>query len=214
MFSRAKPKASSREPSGSPAANLDRQPRYRAWASHRCGILTNASAINGWNILHQSVRLNLANLDRFDRHRPAASTGTNVLRPIASKECVICADESAQRMSEPPTDRCTHEPETCVACLRQVLKVAIVDERKVDGIQCPGIECRQPLEHKDVQKWADAATFERCESRSKSPKHGPTRGDRYNDLVVQYLLRDEGGYVTCINPACGAGQVHAGESKQ
>lgn len=79
--------------------------------------------------------------------------------------CVVCGDENATSTFKPPTDRCIHEPETCAACLRQMLKVAILNERKSSGFQCPSIECRQALQYEDVQKWADVATFERYETR-------------------------------------------------
>lgn len=35
---------------------------------------------------------------------------------------------------------------------------------------------------------------------------------RYNELLLTRVLQKEEGYVTCLNPACGAGQVHGGES--
>ncbi len=76
------------------------------------------------------------------------------------RECVICTD--AKPVSEFPsaavTKACTHEPETCRACLAISIR-ADLNNRLWNEIKCP--ECRAILEYDDVQRFADEETKER-----------------------------------------------------
>ncbi|KAG8784399.1 hypothetical protein FS842_008646 [Serendipita sp. 407] len=158
--------------------------------------------------------MNSVSLDRFDNWRSSRVAPTipvlSPLMPIDSvvasisrtstptnrlRECVICRDTDVVFASTPPTDRCLHQPETCVDCISQMLRVAVISESNSNHLKCPTANCRELLEHDEVQKWADHETFE-----------------RYSDLLVQRLLQGEENYVHCIKAGCGAGQVHSGEN--
>lgn len=174
-----------------------------------------------WNILHGSIRMNSVSLDEFDRwHRPEASTSTSAVQvavmaadqsqpadvfvglqsvqeDVTRRECTVCreSDLDVAFGSSPPTDRCLHQPEVCMDCLSQTLRTAIMGEGNVKTLRCPSAECKELLEYDEVYRWADLATLE-----------------RYEELLTQAMLREEAGYVTCIDPACGASQVHGGEN--
>lgn len=176
-------------------------------------LLGNSNAQSGpskrkpkeWNMLRHSDTVASRDLDRFDfysakqanvlpRSLLAQQVADDNTPPI--KECIICRESDVEFSPAPPTDRCLHQPDTCDACLAQTIKVAVMTRSNCD-IRCPAIGCSILLEHDDVKYvlGQDHRTF-----------------DRYNELLLQKVLQKDEGYVTCLNPACGAGQVHGGQN--
>ncbi|PVG00724.1 hypothetical protein CPB86DRAFT_728715, partial [Serendipita vermifera] len=193
---------------GSPGASMaafaaprPRKKSEKAQKSDKSGKLWN-------NILHQNQSIRTVDLDKFDRTRAPTAPFATVAAADAGpstdacpstftppvRECVICTDTDVEFTTSPPTERCKHEPETCVDCIREHIRVAVVSENTTE-VKCPSIGCSEVLEYDEVQRWADDETFA-----------------KFAELLVQRLLQGEPNYVTCLNPACDAGQVHSGEN--
>jgi hypothetical protein len=82
---------------------------------------------------------------------------------LTPRECVVCALQSikGEFPTSPPTQSCSHPPELCLECLRQVILVAITDGSCVSGIECPSNTCSKKLDYFDVKKWANKEAFDR-----------------------------------------------------
>jgi len=127
------------------------------------------------------------------------------------RECMICRSDSAEVefSTSSPTSVCSHPPQVCISCLRQVIHTAITNGDFISGILCPSLDCSQRLDYYDVQKWATSEVFERyviCFLR----KGGISLCSRYDRLLLQDSLRGDERYVLCLEPSCTAGQEHAG----
>jgi len=92
----------------------------------------------------------------------SASTSNTASRPT-SVECIICRSDSNEVEFSPnsPTSVCSHPPQVCVGCLRQLILTAITNGDFLSGISCPSPECSQMLGYHDVQTWAPPEVFDR-----------------------------------------------------
>lgn len=124
-----------------------------------------AKSIPRENPAHRSTLSQKRRSSHRDPQNPVPIYTTNVTyspdddRPRL--DCIVCAESKTTRHfpTRPPTAACTHEPQTCTRCLRQWITSEF--EGKVwDHIDCP--ECRERLQHDDVQRFAPSAVFRRC----------------------------------------------------
>ncbi|KAK7970686.1 hypothetical protein PG988_009759 [Apiospora saccharicola] len=109
-----------------------------------------------------------------------------------SETCVVCSDE--KRVSEFPAriaKACDHQPATCRDCVGQWI-ASSMESVSWDRLKCP--ECSGLLAFEDVGAFADPATFE-----------------RYDSLATKAALDDIRDFQWCLNPRCGAGQIHRAE---
>jgi hypothetical protein len=83
--------------------------------------------------------------------------------PPSGSECTICRGESGdgEMALKVPTEACSHPPQVCVGCLRQVILAAITSGDFITGIICPSFGCSQRLGYHDVQKCAAQEVFDR-----------------------------------------------------
>jgi hypothetical protein len=113
-------------------------------------------------------------LDKFDLCNASQTTAPPLPRSllelagasqtkIPARECNICRDSDVEFSSTPPTDRCLHQPESCISCIAQTIKTAIITRSNSSNIRCPSTDCDQLLEYDDVRHGLgnDARTFER-----------------------------------------------------
>ena len=77
--------------------------------------------------------------------------------------CTICHGESTngEMALKVPTEECSHPPQVCIGCLRQVILAAITSGDFITGILCPSSDCPQRLGYHDVQKCAAEDVFDR-----------------------------------------------------
>ncbi|KAI1824246.1 hypothetical protein F4861DRAFT_507296 [Xylaria intraflava] len=106
--------------------------------------------------------------------------------------CVICTEE--KRVSEMPigpriTKNCTHEPMACRDCLGEWIRSRI-EVGTWNNITCP--ECPQKLSFADIELHAPRDVFK-----------------RYDKLLTKAKLEKLPGFRWCLNPKCGAGQIHS-----
>jgi len=89
--------------------------------------------------------------------------GTHQQDGSTDMECVVCRSDSSEVefSTEPPTSACSHTPEVCLECLRQVILTSISSGEFIAGILCPSSECRQRLDYYDVHRWATPEVFGR-----------------------------------------------------
>lgn len=104
--------------------------------------------------------LNAAGLENDARvgtgTKASTSTGAGT---VTGKECVICREVDVAFASTPPTDKCLHQPLSCVSCVGKTIEVAVKSGGKTDNIQCPN--CTELFDYESILHWADPATFER-----------------------------------------------------
>ncbi|KUJ23266.1 uncharacterized protein LY89DRAFT_777051 [Mollisia scopiformis] len=106
--------------------------------------------------------------------------------------CAVCEDELP--IANFPylniTNSCTHEADVCLTCLREHIRVQMLD-RTVDRLSCPGGPlCAERLTSEDVQRWATAELFV-----------------AYSDNALTELFRLDPNFHHCLGPDCGAGQI-------
>ncbi|KAK6841964.1 hypothetical protein PG987_002824, partial [Apiospora arundinis] len=106
-----------------------------------------------------------------------------------TETCVVCSDEKG--VSEFPariTKTCSHQPTTCGDCIGQWI-ASSMDSVSWDRLKCP--ECSGLLAFEDVRAFADPETFQ-----------------RYDSLAAKAALTSIREFRWCLNPRCGAGQIH------
>ncbi|OCK79848.1 hypothetical protein K432DRAFT_354127 [Lepidopterella palustris CBS 459.81] len=109
--------------------------------------------------------------------------------PECTQSCVVCGNEKTESKFPPRiTSTCTHKPNTCKSCLRKWL-ASELESKGWDRISCP--ECRQTMQHADMQKHARKETFQ-----------------RYDNLSTRATLSALPDFRWCLRPGCDSGQIH------
>jgi hypothetical protein len=91
------------------------------------------------------------------------------------------------------THICVQDRAICVKYLQQYIKTQVVTRQVYDSIPCICTEksCLATLNHDEIQKYADKATF-----------------DTYNEFMTRLLLESDPEDYKCANPGCLSGQLH------
>lgn len=114
-----------------------------------------------------------------------------MLRLTREQECVICTE--TLRVSQFPevgvTDRCSHEPNTCLECISHHIQSQL-ESRRWDQLSCP--ECSALLRFADVQKFATEETFQ-----------------KYDFLTMKNAVSSDPNFRWCTAARCNSGQVHS-----
>ncbi|KAH7058886.1 hypothetical protein B0J12DRAFT_594604 [Macrophomina phaseolina] len=118
---------------------------------------------------------------------------SNIL--LSYGDCVVCGE------SKPYTEfpdstvlQCQHQWTICKDCVRHWVAVEL-DGKGWDYIKCPEFGCTTSLNHSDMSRLADSATFE-----------------RYDALAFRAYLSKDSNFRWCLSPVCQSGQIHDGDS--
>lgn len=113
-----------------------------------------------------------------------------MLRLVKEQECIICAE--TLRVSQFPearvTDKCSHEPNTCLECISHHIQSQL-ESRRWDQLSCP--ECPALLRYADVQRYAARKTFQ-----------------KYDFLTMKNAVSSDPNFRWCTAAGCNSGQVH------
>lgn len=106
------------------------------------------------------------------------------------RTCIVCSDDLYPLgfPAKPPSSECTHTVNTCTSCLEKCV-AADLEGRGWQRISCP--ECRELLNHSDMQRAAAADVFE-----------------RYDQLATRGVLGADDSFHWCLGEGCGSGQMH------
>ncbi|KAI1067345.1 hypothetical protein LB506_004137, partial [Fusarium annulatum] len=113
---------------------------------------------------------------------------------IGGRECLACSDMKApDSFPDFVTSKCTHPPSICLDCMVRSIQVAIKTEYW-NEISCD--ECKERLEHNDIQRLADEQTI-----------------SKYERQALRAAVADEENFFWCTSD-CGSGQIHDSGSAQ
>ncbi|CZR38903.1 uncharacterized protein FPRO_05905 [Fusarium proliferatum ET1] len=113
---------------------------------------------------------------------------------IGGRECLACSDMKApDSFPDFVTSKCTHPPSICLDCMVRSIQVAIKTEYW-NEINCD--ECKERLEHNDIQRLADEQTI-----------------SKYERQALRAAVADEENFFWCTSD-CGSGQIHDSGSAQ
>ncbi|OCL04376.1 hypothetical protein AOQ84DRAFT_346315 [Glonium stellatum] len=116
--------------------------------------------------------------------------GITLLLSPPEKSCIICTD--AKPVGKFPrgkiTANCEHEPQVCLKDLKTWITLEL-KSKGWESISCP--ECKEPLRHSDIRKFASRKTFA-----------------RYETLMTRAALSADPNFRWCLNPSCDSGQIH------
>lgn len=128
--------------------------------------------------------------------------------PAQLTECRVCGETKDTKLfpASPISSQCTHPPSTCYECVATSIKTEL-EMRRWDQLSCP--ECREPLQHQEIKRFADEETF------ARSGHCGPaslavsmlTIGLRYDALATRAAMSEDPDFVWCPF-GCGSGQIH------
>ncbi|GAQ87818.1 hypothetical protein KFL_003790060 [Klebsormidium nitens] len=69
-----------------------------------------------------------------------------------SKECMICTEKKRPTKFRLPTTQCSHQPDVCIHCLRNYLRVEVVEKGRVgELLVCPSPDCLANVEDRDLR---------------------------------------------------------------
>jgi len=116
-------------------------------------------------------------------------------RDSAERECSICAEtrHNADFPLLSITANCAHPPEACFECVQTSIRTDL-STKLWTNIRC--LECSEPLDYVDVQRYADEKTFA-----------------RYEGLALRAVMSEAPNFRWCPS-ACGSGQIHMSGSDQ
>ncbi|KAI1043380.1 hypothetical protein LB505_002199 [Fusarium chuoi] len=129
---------------------------------------------------------------------------------IGSRECIACSDMKApDSFPDFVTSKCTHTPSICLDCMVRSIQVAIKSEYW-NEISCD--ECKERLEHNDIQRLADEQTIAKYEYSTQADRIRLT-SYRYERQALRAAVADEENFFWCTSD-CGSGQIHDSGSAQ
>jgi hypothetical protein len=111
------------------------------------------------------------------------------------RDCSICAEtkQSAEFPQLSITATCTHPPGACAGCVQTSIRTDL-NVKLWTNIGC--LECSEPLDYGDVQRYADAETFK-----------------RYEGLALRAVMAEAPNFRWCPS-SCGSGQIHISGADQ
>ncbi|KAI1010838.1 hypothetical protein LB503_005184 [Fusarium chuoi] len=129
---------------------------------------------------------------------------------IGSRDCLACFDMKApDSFPDFVTSKCTHTPSICLDCMVRSIQVAIKTEYW-NEISCD--ECKERLEHNDIQRLADEQTIAKYEYSTQADRIRLT-SYRYERQALRAAVADEENFFWCTSD-CGSGQIHDSGSAQ
>ncbi|KIM19986.1 hypothetical protein M408DRAFT_277262 [Serendipita vermifera MAFF 305830] len=143
--------------------------------------------------LTESVRLQRSQKVRRRSNRPLPLIPKDTRPSAPGEECIVCRDEPPHFPKDAPTATCAHQSQVCLVCLRRTINEAVTNGIIVTGIHCPSADCTQLMAYTDVQRWASEETLQ-----------------RYDRAMLSSALMADPDFIRCLNPQCGAGQIHTG----
>ncbi|KAF2110180.1 hypothetical protein BDV96DRAFT_501694 [Lophiotrema nucula] len=105
------------------------------------------------------------------------------------RDCAVCGDSFPIR-DLPALVNCTHEPQTCATCFQTWIETEL-NSKSWNTISCPWSECRNILQHYEVQQYATQEVY-----------------DRFDKLSARSALNDDPNFYNCMARNCDSGQFH------
>lgn len=169
-----------------------RQPRPRAsqpnFSHPRQSPLTTPSS------LAPRARASLQNLSKSRQSRPSRhippSVREEALVPPTTQECTVCVEEKPLKEFPKITERCKHQPSTCLNCVREWVKSELT-ALTWNKLKCCGAGCKATLSHADMKRVATKELFEKY--------------DHFSMLSVLSTMPD---FRWCLSRRCKSGQIH------
>ncbi|KAF1995018.1 hypothetical protein P154DRAFT_612278 [Amniculicola lignicola CBS 123094] len=107
----------------------------------------------------------------------------------ATRDCVVCG-ETIPIPELPALMACIHPPQTCAECFSGWI-ASELESKGWRDIKCPEANCKETIQHIEVQLIAKPEVFQ-----------------RYDQLSTREAINDDPDWKWCLRPRCPSGQIH------